>query len=229
MGTFPPYFLRLGEVNRRGPAAVGGHDSLPRMTAAEVARLKSWGAEVVDVRPAADFGAAHVPGSVSIPLRAVFGTWLGWLVDVTVPIVVVRNPDQDPGEILWQARKIGCDRLVGEVGGGIDAWRAAGEPVGSIPVVAPGELADTPVVDVRQHAEFAGGHVPGARHIELGALPVKVAEVPAGPTVVMCGRSERAMSAASVLARAARNDVSVLDGGPGDWANATGGSVEVGT
>jgi rhodanese-related sulfurtransferase len=39
----------------------------------------------------------------------------------------------------------------------------------------------------------------------------------------------RAMGAASLLARAGRTDVSVLDGGPQDWADATGGCLEVGT
>ena len=228
LGTFPPYFLRLGEVNRRGPALVAEDDALTGLTAAEVARLKASGAAVVDARPVADFGAGHVPGSVSIPLRPVFATWLGWLVDAGTPLVVVRNADQDPAEILWQARKVGYDQVAGELEGGIDSWRAAGELVESIPVIGPSEVGATPVIDIRQDNEFDAGHVPGARHIELGALPTKASELPAGPTVVMCGHSERAMGAASMLARAGRSDVSVLDGGPQDWADATGESLEVG-
>lgn len=228
LGTFPPYFLRLGEVNRRGPALVDEEDALPRLTAADVARLKASGAEVVDVRPVADFGAGHVPGSVSIPLRPVFATWLGWLVDADRPIVVVRNTDQDPVEILWQARKIGYDQIAGELEGGITSWSASGQPTTSIPIVTPGEVGSTPVLDIRQDNEFEAGHLPAARHVELGALPGKAAKVPTGPIVVMCGHSERAMGAASLLARAGRTDVSVLDGGPQDWADATGESLELG-
>jgi hydroxyacylglutathione hydrolase len=40
--------------------------------------------------------------------------------------------------------------------------------------------------------------------------------------VVMCGHGERAMGAASVLAKAGRPDIAVLTGGPEDWAQATG-------
>ena len=80
LGTFPPYFLRLGELNRRGPALVEG-DVLPPLSAEQVARLRAGGAELVDVRPVPDFAAGHLPGSVSIPLRPAFATWLGWLVD----------------------------------------------------------------------------------------------------------------------------------------------------
>jgi rhodanese-related sulfurtransferase len=89
-------------------------------------------------------------------------------------------------------------------------------------------VGGTPVLDVRQDSEFDAGHIPGARHIELGALPAQASELPAGPTVVMCGHSERAMGAASLLARAGRSDISVLDGGPQAWADATGESLEVG-
>ena len=135
---------------------------------------------------------------------------------------------RDPAEIPWQARRVGYDQIAGELRGGIDSWRAAGEPATSIPVVGPNEVGHTPVLDIRHDNEFDAGHVPGARHIELGALPAKAAEVPEGPTVVMCGHSERAMGAASLLARAGRSDISVLDGGPQDWAEATGESLDVG-
>ena len=97
------YFLRLGEINRRGPVTFEG-DTLRALTATEVDRLVTAGAQVVDVRPLADFGVGHVPGSVSIPLRPVFATWLGWLIDDGSPIVVVRNPDHAAlGEIAEQA------------------------------------------------------------------------------------------------------------------------------
>jgi hydroxyacylglutathione hydrolase len=77
------------------------------------------------------------------------------------------------------------------------------------------------VLDVRQDSEFRGGHVPGARHVELGALADRAAHLPARPTVVMCGHGERAMGAASLLAREGRAQVAVLAGGPQDWSSST--------
>jgi rhodanese-related sulfurtransferase len=224
LGTYPRYFARLGEVNRRGPALVDG-DELSPLTPQEVTDLVASGAVVVDARPVPDFAATHVPDSLSIPLRPVFATWLGWLVEDQTPIVVVRGDDQDPAEILWQARKVGYDRVVGELAGGVGAWSASGRAVGSVPLITPAGVGDTPVLDIRQEAEFASGHLPGARNLELGSLSQRVATLPPGPTVVMCGHSERAMGAASVLARAGRHDIVVMDGGPSDWALATGRSL----
>jgi glyoxylase-like metal-dependent hydrolase (beta-lactamase superfamily II)/rhodanese-related sulfurtransferase len=227
LGTFPPYFLRLGEINRRGPAAVEG-DGLAALTADEVAHLVAVGAQVVDVRPLADFSAGHLPGSVSIPLRPVFATWLGWLLDADAPIVIVRDPDQDPAEIVWQARKVGYDRLVGELDGGLAAWAAAGRPTGSIPVAGPEAIDGARVLDIRQRGEFEAGHVPGADSIELGALTAHAADLPDEPLVVMCGHGERAMGAASLLARAGHQHVTVLEGGPEDWAESAGIPLETG-
>ena len=103
-----------------------------------------------------------------------FATWLGWLVAPDSPVVVVRNPDQDPAEIAWQALKIGYERLVGELDGGMPAWVAAGQPIAATELVTPEAIQDRRVIDVRQRGEFRGGHLPGAMHIELGALAATV-------------------------------------------------------
>jgi len=115
----------------------------------------------------------------------------------------------------------------GELKGGVASWSASGQPT-SIPIVAPGEVGISPVLDIRQDDEFEAGHLPAARHVELGTLPGEASKVPIGPTVLMGGHSVRAIEAASLLARAGRRDISVLDGGPQDWADATGESLEVG-
>jgi glyoxylase-like metal-dependent hydrolase (beta-lactamase superfamily II)/rhodanese-related sulfurtransferase len=229
LGTFPPYFLTLGEINRRGPQHVKG-DTLPALAADAVGRLRETG--IVDVRPVRDFADAHVPGSVSIPLRPVFATWLGWLLPAATPLVVVRNSDQDPAEILWQARKIGYDRLIGELDGGIAAWTQTGRPTRSIPLVSAEHIGAAGMLDIRQGNEFDAGHIPGAAHVELGDLanqPTSPAADLDGPTVVMCGHGERAMGAASLLARAGQQDVSVLVGGPDDWSACTGRPLEAGS
>ncbi|MGD9620642.1 MAG: rhodanese-like domain-containing protein [Mycolicibacterium sp.] len=226
LGSFPPYFLRLPEINRRGPAPISG-DTMRPLSAAEVAALQTSGAEVIDVRPIADFAAEHVAGSVSIELRPVLATWLGWLVAPDKPLVIVRSPAQDPAEVVWQARKIGYDLIAGELAGGMSSWIADGQPTGSIPLIGAEAIGTARVLDVRQDREYASGHVPGALNIELGALTGHAGDLPPGPAVVMCGHGQRAMSAASVLARAGHDDVAVLAGGPQQWAERSGKSLAV--
>lgn len=224
LGTYPPYFARLGEINRRGPEDPGPADLVP-LSVVDVLALRRECVEVVDVRPTVDYAAGHLRGSLAIPLRGVFATWLGWLLpDPRTPIVIVRNRDQDPEEIVWQARKVGY-RIAGELAGGVAAWAADGGSVVSTPLADPATVDTASVIDVRQRAEYAAGHVPGATNVELGAIDS--ADLPEGPVVTMCGHSERAATAASVLERTGRSDVSVLPVGPDDWAQSAAGEVEV--
>ncbi len=221
LGSYPAYFAWLAEVNRRGPAPVTGSPGLAPLTPAGLRSLMGAGGQVIDVRPVADFAAGHVPGSVSIPLRGQFATWLGWLIPDGVPLGFVLASGQDPAEVAWQALKIGYEQLAGQLDGGMTAWHADGGPAETTGLVTAGRIGSRPVLDVRQAAEYAAGHLPGAVHDELGDLPARAKDAPAG-AVVMCGHGERDMTAASLLQRAGHQSLAVLAGGPGDWAAATG-------
>ena len=226
-GTFPGYFLRLPEENRRGPAVLPSAPALAPLTAAQVRAIQDEGGQVLDVRPVRDYAAGHIPGSLAIPLREAFATWLGWLVpDPAAPLVIAAGPGQDLDEVVWQALKIGYENLAGALAGGRPAWEAAGLPIAVTPLLTPAQVDPAAVIDVRQASEYADGHLPGARNIELGSLTGQAATV-TGPVVTMCGHGERATTAASVLERAGHTAVAVLTGGPPDWAEATGRSLDI--
>ena len=230
LGSYPAYFARLGELNRHGHV-VTAPPLLRPLDAARVRRLLEDGATVVDVRPARDYAAGHVPGALAIPLRAQYATWLGWLVRPDVPVVVVRAPGQDPADILWPALKVGYTDIVGELDGGVAAWAAAGGRLSTTRLVHPAD-ADVAtvdldaVVDVRQASETAAGHLPGAHLIELGSLPEHAGGLPREPVAVMCRHGDRATTAASVLERAGHSEVAILAGGPHDWAAVTGRELQ---
>ena len=220
LGSYPPYFLRLRERNRRGPHVYGSPQPTLRPLDAEgVRQLQSEGAEIVDVRSVDAFASAHIPDSLSIPLRPQFASWLGWLVADDVPLVIVKDPSQDGAEVVRQALGIGYERLAGELDGGIDAWREAGYPVARMALVDAAAVTG-PVLDVRQDTEFEAGHLPGALHVELGELTAAAGHLPGDGLAAMCAHGERAATAASVLERAGREGVAVVVGGPDEWAAA---------
>ncbi|MET7620531.1 MBL fold metallo-hydrolase [Streptomyces sp. NPDC005408] len=225
LGSYPAYFDRLGEINRHGPAVIGSAPTLAALTTAEIRQLLGQGAQLVDVRPVADFAAGHIPGAISIPLRDQFATWLGWLLPDDIPLVFVTAPGQDLAELTWQSLKIGYEQLAGHLDGGMAAWTTDGGPQQTIALVTADRIAERPVLDVRQSAEHTTGHIADAIHIELGDLITRTDETPDG-AVVHCGHGERAMTAASLLQRAGHRDLAVLDGGPGDWSKATGHPLE---
>jgi rhodanese-related sulfurtransferase len=230
LGSYPPYFFRLAELNRRGPAVLDRDAGrLAALQVAQVRRLCADGAVVVDARPVLQWAAAHLPGALSIPLRAQFASWLGWLVPPVTPLVIVRNADQDAEELVWQALKIGYERIDGELAGGIDTWIAEGQPTTGTEVVTADRIGNRQVLDVRQLSEFTAGHLPGAIHVELGSVAEAAAGLASRPTVVMCGHGERAAGAASLLERAGHRGLAVLTGSPQDWERATGRHLESGS
>jgi rhodanese-related sulfurtransferase len=227
LGSYPPYFLRLRDRNRVGPELLGRDwKVLPLLSTGQVQRHLAGGGVLVDARPIAAFAAGHIPGALSIALRPALASWLGWLVDDTGPLVFVLDDDQDRGELARQCRTIGYDHLVGELAGGMTAWRAVGLPQAQLPLVEAEQLGDQPgvVLDVRQASEVADGHLPGAVAVELGTLAGDQlpAGLAAGSTTVMCAHGERAMTAASLLEQAGHRDLRVARGGPQDWQRATG-------
>ncbi|MEU1198734.1 MBL fold metallo-hydrolase [Streptomyces sp. NPDC005813] len=219
LGSYPAYFDRLAEANRRGPAVLTAVPPLPALDAGQVGALLADGGHVVDVRPAADYAAGHIPGALSVPLRDQFATWLGWLLPDDAPLAFVTGENQDLSEIVWQAHKIGYERLAGRLVGGMSAWLAGGRRQVTTSFVAAEQAPTGPYLDVRQEAEYAAGHVTGALHIELGTLLAHADRVPDG-AVVACGHGERAMTAASLLERSGRTHLTVLDGGPAEYAAA---------
>ena len=226
-GSYPPYFLRLRERNRVGPELLGPDwRVLPLLSTDRVREHVAGGGTLVDARPIPAFAAGHIPGAISIMLRPQFASWLGWLVDDGQPLAFVLDEDQDRGELTRQCRTIGYDHLVGELAGGMAAWRAADLAEAQLPLVEAEQLDDhrDVVLDVRQASEVADGHLPGAFAIELGALADDrlAVELPEGPVTVMCGHGERAMTAASLLERAGHKDLRVAHGGPKEWQRATG-------
>jgi hydroxyacylglutathione hydrolase len=227
-GSYPPYFLELRDVNRAGPTVYGPPGPrLAGLSAQQVQQAMDDGAELVDARSSRAFADGHIPGALANPWRSAFATWLGWLVERDREVVFVTDDTIEPTDLAWAAATVGFERLRGVLAGGMDAWTAAGRPVATTPLVAPDAIGERRIVDVRQRPEHEAGHVVSSTNIELGTLTTAPEQVAAGPVLLHCGHSERAMSAASLLERAGHTEVAVLDGGPTELATA-GHGLEAG-
>jgi rhodanese-related sulfurtransferase len=75
------------------------------------------------------------------------------------------------------------------------------------------------VLDVREPLEWTHGHIDGALHIPLMDLPQRLAEVPAGQTLVVCKIGGRSAQAVGYLIQQGLDAVN-LHGGMLDWAGA---------
>lgn len=223
--SYPAYYKEMRPLNRRGPRVLGGLPPLPPLSPAAVAQAVAEGALVLDVRPNPAFAAAHLPGAFGIQLDAPLSTWAGWLVPFGAPLVLVAEDAAERTAAVRQLIRIGYDDLRGYLEGGPAAWEAAGYATAHIPTLTVAalraRLRDDPpltLLDVRQDAEWAAGHIPGALHIENGRLPwAPLALPPDQPLAVQCASGSRAMAGLSVLARRGFTALYQVAGGLDAW------------
>ena len=76
------------------------------------------------------------------------------------------------------------------------------------------------LLDVREDEEWTAGYAPGARHIPLGQLGARTAEIPQDQEVyVICRSGKRSARAVQALSAAGWDAINVA-GGMQDWAAA---------
>src|SRR5690606_22360819 len=95
----PRYFAMMKRINKEGPAILGEFRRPERLPGQRLADLLEEGALVVDTRPAREFAAGHVPGTLNIPLNRSFNTWAGWLVPYDRPFYLLTDEEGRPGAI----------------------------------------------------------------------------------------------------------------------------------
>ncbi len=77
------------------------------------------------------------------------------------------------------------------------------------------------VLDVREPAEWAAGHIPEATLIPLGELSARLADVPKDrPVVVVCRSGNRSAQGRDILLGAGYPAVTSMAGGMNDWTAA---------
>ncbi len=76
------------------------------------------------------------------------------------------------------------------------------------------------LLDVREPWEWDTARVPGARHIPMGQIPLRLAEIPKDrPVVVICAVGQRSAAVAEALRQAGFPEVFNVAGGIAAWMN----------
>ena len=222
----PAYFARMREVNWAGPRLRSDIEMPVALAPAAFAEAASQpGSVVVDVRDPGSYAEAHGEGALAIPFRDSFPTWLGWLVPADARILLVLG-DASLDDVVDACALVGFERFDGYLDGGIEAWRAAGLPVRSLPAIGaedtvPWLQMGAQPIDVREPDELERGAIAGAVSVPLGDLPQAAGSLPHGrPLLVYCASGMRSTTAASLLERAGVGPVVNLKGGYGAWQEA---------
>jgi glyoxylase-like metal-dependent hydrolase (beta-lactamase superfamily II)/rhodanese-related sulfurtransferase len=213
----PPNMGRIVDLNR-GPFL----GALPPLEPV----VDAVGATVLDVRPADEHAAGHVPGALNVPVSGgSFGTKAGFVLRPGEPVVLHASSPEEAELAARRLRAVGFLELAGYL-----ASPQATESTTPVEVTELDALrarADVQILDVRELDERDGAFIPGSRHIPYRLLRAAGSAAADGKQVVtICESGPRAAIAASVLAAAGVDARPVLHGGINEWQRRGGHTVE---
>jgi len=223
----PPYWRRMRAQNLAGPKLLGVLPEPPSLKPYEVVGAVAEGAVMLDARSPEAFAGGHIPGALNVGLSTSFATWAGTVLEEDAAVLLVLDEPRQLWEATWQLLRTGYDLPVGWLSGGMQAWRTSGEAVEALEMIAVRDLkarldgGDVTVLDVRQPAEWADGHIAGATLITGAELPARSGELPLGdPVAVVCGSGYRSAVMSSLLRARGHKRVFNVIGGMSAWSNA---------
>ncbi len=222
----PAYFAQDAAINREGAPALTELPPIVALSTAEVKLAQANGATVLDVRPAVQFAAAHIPGAINIGFGGQLASWAGIVLGLSANLVIVAESTDQAEETRTRVARVGIEHTVGYLRDGMTAWLRAGERVQSIPQIAAKELrarfSEFKVLDVRRESEWQRGHIEGAAWHALDNFPRALPTVEKEAAIaVHCKGGYRSMIAASLLQRAGFTNVTDVIGGYDAWVAET--------
>lgn len=219
----PPYWRRMRAINLAGPPAVDLWEPAA-LVPSEFRRHRAAGAVVVDARSPEAFAGGHIPGAINVGLGSSFSTWAGTVLPEGARVLLVLDGPGQLWEASWQLLRVGYGVPEGWLSGGMAAWRAGAGEIDLLPQIDVHDLrgrveaAAVHVLDVRQPAEWAAGHIQGALHITGAQLPGRLGDVPNHkPVAVVCATGYRSSVAASLIAPTRPGRVLNVIGGMSAW------------
>jgi rhodanese-related sulfurtransferase/glyoxylase-like metal-dependent hydrolase (beta-lactamase superfamily II) len=222
----PPYFTYDAILNTRE------HTSLDRnleqvlhpIELDEVLRMGDAGAQILDIRDAAEYAKGHLAGSINIGLGGQYATWAGTVLERAKPILIIAEPGREK-EAALRLGRIGFDHVSGYLRGGMEAL--AGRPdlvwpterISALSVAEELASAGPPLLlDIRNPREWATKHVEGSVNVPLNHLQERIAEIPRDRRIaVHCAGGYRSSIAAGILQQYGITNLAEMAGGIAAW------------
>lgn len=218
-GILPPpsYFFEDARINKQGYASVDQvlAASNRALTVQQFKEQLQRGALVLDTRKADDFEKGFIKGAINIGLNGQYAIWVGTLIDIRQPLLLVTDEGTEHESVLRLAR-VGYENVVGYLKGGIRSWD---EPLDTVHSITPEQMKneiqkDTEILDVRKPGEWNTSHLKDAQFVPLADFPKNIKPLNKHKQyIVHCGGGYRSMTAISIMKREGFTNLTNVYGG----------------
>ena len=233
----PAYFTYDAILNTRERATLDHNleKVLHPIQLDEVLQMGDAGAQILDVRDAAEYAKGHLAGSINIGLGGQYATWAGTVLDRSKPIVIIAEPGREQ-EAALRLGRIGFDHVKGYLDGGMEAlaerpdlvWPTMDftDPIAQLCGVAPSArntsaTADSSLASPRAVPvpwEWMTKHIDGSVNVPLNHLQERIAEIPRDRRIAIhCAGGYRSSIAASILHQYGITNLIEMAGGLAAW------------
>ena len=203
----PHYFFEDARINKTGYDSI---DSIIKkntvaLTIDAFEKEIQKGALILDTRIADHFEKGFIPGSLNIGLNGMFAVWVGTLIDINKPLLLITDIGKEEESVLRLAR-VGYENVIGYLDGGIAVWEDAGKQITTVNSINADDIKEYygeneyTILDVRKPSEFETEHVKGAINIQLSEIENRLQELYTNKKyIIHCAAGYRSMMAASIL------------------------------
>jgi glyoxylase-like metal-dependent hydrolase (beta-lactamase superfamily II)/rhodanese-related sulfurtransferase len=208
MPPAPDHFSRCSDINRDGPALLSELPVLDKLNVKSFREKMAEGnIQLVDIRNYLAFGGQHIPNSWHLDLNGNFPTFAGWVLPTDKDFLIVADDYSKAAESVIWARRVGVDRIVGYLDGGIISWITAGLNTSTTRQISVEDLhelvtssSDFVLLDVRAPAEYLENHIKGAINIPVADLRTRYHELDKDQlTILICSSGNRSSLGTSIL------------------------------
>ncbi len=222
-GIAPPpmYFFEDARINKAGYDSIETvvKRNLKGLSLDEFEKWMADGAIILDTRTPDEFESGHIPGSINIGLNGQYANWIGTLIHIEQPIILVTE-DTTMEESIMRAARVGYENIKGYLKEGIRPWILANKKLDTVTSVDAKTFLEKlqtgkyKALDVRKPGEYEAAHVKNTQFITLSDIPTQFEKLNKNETyLVYCGGGYRSMIAISLLkARGYHNMINVHGG-----------------
>lgn len=225
-GILPPpqYFFDDARINRIGYDSLESvmKENKKPLSVPQFKEAVKGGALILDTRNPEEFEKGFIPGSLNIGLNGQYAVWVGTLLDIKRPLVLITEPNKEAEAVLRLAR-VGYENVTGYLQGGVNAWDGKLDTVKSITAEQMMKEVEKniDVLDVRKPGEWSVSHLRNARFVPLSEMPGNTENLSKeAPYIVHCGGGYRSMIAISIMKQHGFKNLINVYGGFGAMVNA---------
>ncbi|HET6228354.1 MAG TPA: MBL fold metallo-hydrolase [Bacteroidia bacterium] len=215
----PGYFAMDAMLNKQGYENIEqilSKNTNP-LSVEEFEKAIGEGMLILDTRNADEFERGSIKDALNIGLNGQYAPWVGALLDVNQPLLLITDEGKETEAVLRLAR-VGYEKVHGFLKGGMEAWQKAGKVVSYMDSITAKEfsknIAQKKIIDVRNASEWKNGVIEQAQLISLNDLQKQLSFLNKNEHYyIHCAGGYRSMMAASLMKKSGFNQVTNVKGG----------------